>query len=164
MRSANQLSPPPKRRPPPLPATDERPTHERRDRALRKMGVLRGDGTRRQLLVNTADDAEPPLWTPILQVVGNWISADKHLCWARALYGRGCEKASRDDLLNVARDVVIAMEAFARRAGNELGNLERFALLSNFSRADAEQFRESHLRREIASVRVHHSGVLAFIL
>ena len=38
MRSANQLSPPPKRRPPPLPATDERPTHERRDRTRRLGG------------------------------------------------------------------------------------------------------------------------------
>ena len=72
MRSANQLSPPPKRRPPSLPATDERPTHERRDRALRKMGVLRGDGTRRQLLVNTADDAEPPLWTHTTLTADDW--------------------------------------------------------------------------------------------
>ena len=32
MRSAEQLSPPPKQRPPPLPAAGERPTHEQRNR------------------------------------------------------------------------------------------------------------------------------------
>ena len=31
-----------------MPATDERPTHERRDRALRKMGVLRVDSEGRK--------------------------------------------------------------------------------------------------------------------
>ena len=103
---------------------------------------------------------------PLLHRRTEYISPDRNLCWARALYGPGFQHTADDAPLGIAGQVCESMVALATAGGDELETIGRNLAASyplEDARAHALLRAADEMRSEISRLRTDSTQCWALL-